>query len=75
MSPRTEAIRITNRLRVMRAEKNVTQEQLANAVGVTRVTINCVENCVYLPSLELAVRIARYFGRTVDETFPCEGGK
>jgi len=59
-------------MRVLRAEENLTQEELAKEVGVTRVTINCVERGEYLPSLELALLIARRFGQTVEEVFIVE---
>jgi putative transcriptional regulator len=65
-------LRVSNRLRVLRAEENITQEKLAEEVGVTRVTINCLERGEYLPSLELALLIARRFGRTVEEVFIVE---
>lgn len=62
-------LKIKNRLRVLRAEKEITQEELAVGVGVTRVTINCIERGVYVPSLELGLRIVRFFGKTVEEVF------
>ena len=58
-----------NTLRVQRAIKNITQEELAAAVGVTRKTINTIENGVYTPSTALALRLARYFGVPVEEIF------
>jgi len=69
MNPR---LRVSNRLRVLRAEADITQERLAQDVGVTRVTVNCVERGEYLPSLELALLLARRFGRTVEEVFIVE---
>lgn len=65
-------LKVSNRLRVLRAEEGLTQEQLAADVGVTRVTINCVERGEYLPSLELGLLLARRFGRTVEEVFLVE---
>ena len=67
-------LRVRNRLRVLRAEKDITQEKLAEHVGVTRVTINCIERGVYLPTLELGLKLARFFGRTVEEVFIVEEG-
>lgn len=64
---------ISNRLKILRAERDLTQEALANAVGVTRVTINYIENGEYRPSLELAFRLAKYFGRPIEEIFRVEG--
>lgn len=69
MNPR---LKVSNRLRVLRAEAGITQERLAQDVGVTRVTVNCVERGEYLPSLELALLLARRFGRTVEEVFIVE---
>lgn len=72
MSPKQPRLKVTNRLRVLRAEEGLTQERLAEDVGVTRVTINCVERGEYLPSLELGLLLARRFGRTVEEVFIVE---
>ena len=68
-------LNVENRIKVLRAEKDITQEQLADKVGVTRVTINCIERGVYLPTLELGLLIARYFGKRVEEVFIVEGEK
>lgn len=64
-----DKLHISNRLRVLRAEKGLTQEELAEKVGVTRVTINCIENDVYHPSLELAFKLSRFFSRPIEEIF------
>ncbi len=50
-----------NKIKILRAEKGITQEELAEAVNVTRQTIIAIEKNKYVPSLELAFRIARYF--------------
>lgn len=60
---------LKNNIRVQRAIKNITQEELAAAVGVTRKTVNTIENGKYTPSTTLAIRMARYFGITVEELF------
>lgn len=60
---------LRNQIRVQRAIKNVTQEEVAAAVGVTRKTINTIENGKFTPSTTLAIRLARYFGVTVEELF------
>lgn len=73
MTPRPEAVRIVNRVRELRAGAELTQEELAAKVGVTRVTINCLENGVYAPSLELALKLARFFRRPVEDVFRMEG--
>ncbi|MBI4387298.1 MAG: helix-turn-helix transcriptional regulator [Elusimicrobia bacterium] len=64
--------RITNSVRELRARADLTQEELAQKVGVTRVTINCLERGVYLPSIELALRLGRFFRRPVEEIFTLE---
>ncbi len=60
---------LRNTLKVQRAIRDITQEELAAAVGVTRKTINTIENGVYTPSTALALRLARYFGVPVEEIF------
>ncbi len=64
---------ITNTIRRLRFDANeMTQQQLADAVGVTRQTIAAIEQNKYSPSLEAAFRIARLFGLTVDALFHWE---
>jgi putative transcriptional regulator len=58
-----------NRLRVLRAERNWSQAELAQELGVSRQTINALEIQKYDPSLPLAYRIARLFERPVEEIF------
>ena len=58
-----------NKVRVLRAIRNITQEELANALGVTRQTIIAIENEKYNPSLELAFKIAKYFETSIEDTF------
>lgn len=62
-------LRIDNRLHVLRAERRLTQEQLAKEIGVTRATIVAIERGGYNPSLELAFRIARYFETDINTVF------
>ena len=61
-----------NTLKVLRAVKGVTQEQLAEDLKVTRQTIPAVEVGKYNPSLELAFKLARYFDTTIEEIFSYE---
>ena len=61
-----------NTIRVERVIKDITQQDLAVAVGVSRQTINSIEAARYVPSTVLALKIARYFGKTVDEIFTLE---
>lgn len=63
------AERLANRLHALRAERGLTQAALAEAVGVSRKTINTVENGVFVPSTLLALRLARALGRPVEEIF------
>jgi putative transcriptional regulator len=58
-----------NRLKVLRAENNLTQEQLAQSVGVSRQAINAIETGKYDPSLPLAIKLGRLFGKPVEEIF------
>ena len=62
-----------NELRVCRARKDVTQGELADAVGVSRQTIISIEKGRYDPSLELAFRIAYYFGMAIEDIFHYRG--
>jgi putative transcriptional regulator len=64
-----------NRIRVLRAEHEMTQEQLAELVGVTRNTIISIEKDKYCPSLKLGFRIARIFGVGIDQVFSYEEDK
>jgi putative transcriptional regulator len=65
--------RLQNRLRVARAERDLSQEQLARAVGVSRQTISSIETRQYCPSTLLAFRLARVLEVRVDELFSLEG--
>ncbi len=65
-----QTIQIRNQIRTFRFHHNeMTQQELADRVGVTRQTINAIEGGKYAPSLEVAFRIARVFGKSVDEVF------
>jgi putative transcriptional regulator len=65
-------LRILNRVREMRAERGWTQQELADLVGVSRQSINSIENGRYVPSLPLALTFARVFQCTTDEIFTLE---
>ena len=58
-----------NRLKVFRAMHDLTQEDLAEKLGVTRQTINAIEKQRYNPSLELAFKLADFFGVAIEELF------
>jgi len=65
--------RLTNRLRVARAERDLSQSELAAAVGVSRQTISSIETGQYCPSVLLAFRLAHVFDVPVDQLFWIEG--
>ena len=61
-----------NRVREQRTQRDMSQADLANALGVSRQTVISIESGRYLPSLPLAFRIARFFESTVDKMFDQE---
>ncbi len=61
-----------NNIRKLRKEKGMRQEDLARFLGVSRQTINAIENNKYNPTLELAMRLARFLNTTVEELFILE---
>jgi len=63
---------IKNKLKVYRDMHDLTQEQLADRIGVTRQTVIAIEGDKYLPSLKLAFKIARLFNVTLEEMFSYE---
>ena len=60
-------------IKALRQELGISQANLADAVGVSRQTIISIENGRYVASLPLAYRIARYFGKTIEEVFNLDG--
>lgn len=60
---------LTNQIKVQRAMKNITQEELATHIGVTRKTINTIETGKFVPSTILAIKLARFFEIKVEELF------
>ena len=63
---------MTNNLKVLRAIKNISQEDLAKQISVSRQTINAMEKGKYVPSTVLALKLARYFESQVEEIFTLE---
>lgn len=61
-----------NKIKVYRAMHDMTQEDLAQKIGVTRQTILAIEKGKYVPSLDLAFKIARYFDVSIEEVFTYE---
>jgi len=60
---------LRNRLKVLRAEKEISQETLAKSVGVSRQTIIAIEGGDYSPSVALALKLAQYFGVKIEDIF------
>ncbi len=58
-----------NSIRIERAVKRISQQELAEAVGVSRQTIYAIENDKFIPSTELALKLSAYFGKSVNELF------
>ncbi len=65
----TLSIALRNDVRHLRTARSLSQQQLAEAVDVSRQTINSIEKERYTPSLPLAIALARFFDRTVEEVF------
>ena len=61
-----------NTIKIERAVKNITQEDLAKKIGVSRQTINAMEAGKYVPSTVLALKIAKYFDKKVEDIFELE---
>lgn len=61
------------KIKELRKERRISQDELALAVGVTRQTIISLEKEKYMASLPLAYRIAHYFGKTIEEVFDLSG--
>lgn len=70
----TKRSAMKNRIRVERAEVRMTQQQLADAIGVSRQTVNAIEAGRFVPSTVLALKIARIFGKPVEQVFQLEEG-
>ena len=65
-----ETTKVRNRIRALReSAEGMTQQQLADRIGVTRQTVNAIEGGKYSPSLEVAFRIASVFERPLEEVF------
>ena len=62
-----------NEVRTLREKRGLSQGELASTMGVSRQTINSIETERYTPSLPLAIGLARFFGRTVEEVFHGDG--
>lgn len=69
MATKNNAYEIKNRIKELRVDKNITQEELARAVGVSRQTILFMEKGKYYPSLFLAFLIAEFFAVNINDVF------
>jgi putative transcriptional regulator len=76
-APHWTAVRraVKNSVRTRRTDAELSQSELAVRMGVSRQTINSLENGRYLPSLPLAINLARFFGTTVEQLFELEREK
>ena len=63
-----------NKIALLRKPQKITQQELADAVGVTRQTIIAIENGKYIASLPLAYKISKFFSRSIEEVFIFEEG-
>lgn len=61
-----------NKIKVLRVIHGITQDDLAKALEVSRQTVQAIENDKYLPTLTLGFKIARFFGKTIEEVFQPE---
>ena len=61
-----------NRIEIIRKEREILQDEMAKAMGVSRQTISSLENGRYNPSIMLAYKIAKYFGMTIEDIFVFE---
>jgi putative transcriptional regulator len=67
-----QKLKIESRVHVLRAERRLSQQELGDAIGVTRATINAIESGGYNPSLELAFRLANFFKTDIQNIFYIE---
>ena len=64
-----------NEVRELRSARGLSQQELAEAMGVSRQTINSIEKDRYTPSLPLAIALARFFDKQVEEVFHADGNE
>jgi putative transcriptional regulator len=68
-------ISVKNKIKLIREERNIRQNEMAEALNVSRQTMTAIENHKYNPSLELSLKIANYFDLKVEDIFELKGGK
>ena len=69
-----DVVIVRNDVRLLRTERRLSQAELGAALGVSRQTVNSIETGKWLPSLPLAMALARYFGCSVEEVFHVDEG-
>ena len=62
-------MKLNNRLRVLRAEKEISQQMLADEIGISRQTVNSIERGKFNPSVVTALKMAKFFGVAVEDAF------
>lgn len=67
-----DTMNVQNCIKILRQERQITQNEMADYLGVSRQTIIAIENHHYNPSLELSLKIAKYFNKHVEEIFLLE---
>lgn len=65
--------RLENNIKVLRAERNITQEELGAACGLSRQSINAIETGKYVPTVITAIKIAKFFNRNIEDIFKLAG--
>lgn len=68
-------ITVKNKIKLIREERNIRQNEMAEALNVSRQTMTAIENHKYNPSLELSLKIANYFDLKVEDIFELKGGE
>lgn len=68
-------ITVNNKIKSIREERGIRQNEMAESLGVSRQTMTAIEKMKYNPSLELSLKIADFFNMTVEEIFELKGGE
>lgn len=68
-------IRVNNKIKSIREERGIRQNEMAESLGVSRQTMTAIEKMKYNPSLELSLKIAKFFNMPVEEIFELKGGE
>ncbi len=68
-------ITVDNKIKAIREQRGIRQNEMAETLGVSRQTMTAIEKMKYNPSLELSLKIARYFKLSVEDIFELKGGE